>query len=371
MEVDLTIKNVLFEIISQVFMVHFGGFFQSLTDDFDDLSEAWMILLMDDENTNVPLVAHMMRRNAIIQKNLEDKLEEKRRLEVQVMQAELQLESKSRHLQDAKIIIRRERMHNKLMERKNKKMKDDLEVLLNQMPMNFKKETLAQLASHAELSTSDSHIDVDFTTDSSASTGISGASSHTSVQTEDSSDMEQAFCKRISSSTESDTSSVLSFCNMLQALKKRQHILRERGFLIGNKCAVCHKKFIYGRMEKFCGDCLACVHGRCQDRLPLPCIPTRKLNLRKMVSTTVADFCSPTFRPQIPAFIIHSVLVIEQSGFSQQGLYILPDYSRELATLQQELEWENFVPNFAQLKTSVVCELLKYANCTKNFNVYL
>jgi len=322
-----------------------------------------MKVLMDDRVKHELLVERLRVGDETMEKNLADVLKEKRRLESELAKVELQRPIASRQLEEAKRLMRRERMQTRLVERRNRVAKQTLDIYLNDMPMNFRRETLAKLATlEAPVSvSSDSNVEVDVTTDSAKSSSYvpSISSSQVPPLTEES-DLEQAFCKRISSSTESECSSVQLLSGMLEALKKRRHTLRDHCFMLGNKCCVCDKKFVCGRMELECKDCHAFAHKRCCERLVPPCIPTKNVSLRKVSSPSAANYCSPGFRPQIPAFVLHSVLTVESSGLHEERLYLLPDYSHQTTTLKQQLENVGYIANLSRLQASTVCELLKH-----------
>lgn len=309
------------------------------------------------------MLTYLQQNGELLQNSLQDALAEKSRLEAEVAKVELQRGMKTRQLEEARLLIRQERMQKKLVDRRNKKLRQELDIYLNEMPMNYKKEVIAKLeARTAQLQnslSSDSNVEVELTTDSSWSAATNSSSHRSPTMTEES-DMEQAFSKRISSSTDSEQSVIRLYPDMLNALKMRQHTTKERCYFVGNRCVVCEKKFVCGRMGLTCEDCQAAVHERCRDQLVLPCIPNKKSNPRKMSSKSVADFCVADFRPQIPAFVIHSVLAIEKRGLNVKGLYVLPVYSHESTTRKQQLDNDNCVPNLDKLDISTVCELLKH-----------
>lgn len=105
------------------------------------------------------------------------------------------------------------------------------------------------------------------------------------------------------------------------AFNSRRHNFISRIFIKLERCIFCERKLRCGQMAYKCAQCNAISHEECRNKVPLPCVamgtPTRK-----GTKSSITDLV-PSEGLKIPAFMVHLVNKIEQTGLHEIGLYRL------------------------------------------------
>lgn len=353
----------------------------------------------------------------LLDQKLHDTVAEKERITKELEASERLLQKRVQQEKDASSSLREERHRKKLAFRENTEIKQNLDSVLDTLPMNMKKEILSRINIVYD-SSSQSDIDI---TDSNLSSIIyseaespeehfskfyfkrssSVMSQSKELQTEDiykingkniainrsNVNLHQPECHtdfkiireshhishliasasanmslsvelldEVSSSSDSERSSLLLFPFMFDRIMKRPHDLKSRHFVVGDRCNVCFLRIGCGKKGFTCFDCYANVHSLCHQELALPCIP---VNTQKKEQVYIGDYCCPSFKPQIPALVIHCILQIEDRGLSQAGLYRESVYGRKLEEMKLICTKNRGVPNLNNVKIGIICVVLK------------
>lgn len=362
----------------------------SVVSEFDSLVNLLHQTSTGDANLQRLLLVGLHAKESLDQKQKDIK-SEMERIEKELAASTRTKQIRAEQVREAETSVRVERMRRKVALRAQQRAKEDLDSVLDTLPENMKREILAKTAVKYE-SSSQSDIDI---TDSNLSSFMQSESNSSDDQYShlDSQGRNQRFFSRrstlmqvtgtggsqlahqhqlaftmndlsllnpsddqVSSSTDSGRSSVQLFHMIFDKIKSRQHELKSRYFVVGDRCNVCNLRIGCGKKGFTCLDCRANVHSLCHQELAVPCIPT---NTHKNERFDVGDYCCPTFKPQIPALVIHCINQIEDRGLDQVGLYRMPAYGRTLREVKEFSEKNEGVPNLTKLKVNVICALLK------------
>lgn len=102
-------------------------------------------------------------------------------------------------------------------------------------------------------------------------------------------------------------------------INSRPHNFTQKKIIMPEFCLFCCKKIGFGRLVRKCVCCHAVVHTECEEKVPIPCVPSRTPTKKGAVGN-ISDF-SPTVGPLIPPIIVYCVMEIERRGLTAEGLY--------------------------------------------------
>ncbi|VEN47279.1 unnamed protein product [Callosobruchus maculatus] len=147
--------------------------------------------------------------------------------------------------------------------------------------------------------------------------------------------------------------------NMENNNNLRQHCFQQKTAMVPETCLGCDKRIKFSKRLSKCKECKCVCHPECQDRLPLPCMPSAFTpNQRKIVSGTVGDY-APTNTPMVPALIVHCITEIEQRGLNELGLYRVPGSEKEVRDLKERFLNGKGSPNLKDVDVHVLCSCVK------------
>ncbi|KAM9321542.1 rac GTPase-activating protein 1 [Gastrophryne carolinensis] len=148
-------------------------------------------------------------------------------------------------------------------------------------------------------------------------------------------------------------------CKTPQTQGIRLHEFVSKTVIKPESCVPCGKRIKFGKLSLKCRDCRVVAHPECQDRCPLPCIPTLGNTPVRIGEGTLADF-APQSSPMIPSIVVHCVSEIEQRGLHETGLYRLSGCDRTIKDLKEKFLRGKSVPLLSKVDDiHAVCGFLK------------
>ncbi|XP_060156003.1 rac GTPase-activating protein 1-like [Globicephala melas] len=139
----------------------------------------------------------------------------------------------------------------------------------------------------------------------------------------------------------------------------RLHDFVSKTVIKPESCVPCGKRIKFGKLSLKCRDCRVVSHPECQDRCPLPCIPTLIGTPVKIGEGMLADYVSQT-SPMIPSIVVHCVNEIEQRELTETGLYRISGCDRTVKELKEKFLRVKTVPLPSKVDDiHAICSLLK------------
>ncbi|NXH17654.1 RGAP1 protein, partial [Bucco capensis] len=139
----------------------------------------------------------------------------------------------------------------------------------------------------------------------------------------------------------------------------RLHAFISKTVIKPETCVPCGKRVKFGKLYLKCKDCRVVTHPECQERCPLPCIPTLTSTPVRIGEGTLLDFV-PATPPMIPSILVHCVNEIEQRGLQETGLYRISGCDKRVRELKDKLLRAKSLPLLSKVDDiHVICSLLK------------
>ncbi|NXI38900.1 RGAP1 protein, partial [Galbula dea] len=139
----------------------------------------------------------------------------------------------------------------------------------------------------------------------------------------------------------------------------RLHVFVSKTVIKPESCVPCGKRVKFGKLCLKCKDCRVVAHPECQERCPLPCIPTLPSTPVRIGEGSLMDFV-PSTPPMIPSLVVHCVNEIEQRGLHETGLYRISGCDKTVRELKEKLVRTKTLPLLSKVEDiHVVCSLLK------------
>ncbi|CAG2111028.1 unnamed protein product, partial [Medioppia subpectinata] len=106
-------------------------------------------------------------------------------------------------------------------------------------------------------------------------------------------------------------------------MSRRRHTFVMKTIVPKEICGVCGDCIQFSEKYKQCVDCIAISHMNCSAKLPVPCI--RYTNPTLKPSKLISNYVYPSFKPSIPALIIHCIREVEERCHecSPNSLYVM------------------------------------------------
>ncbi|XP_043269605.1 rac GTPase-activating protein 1-like [Venturia canescens] len=125
------------------------------------------------------------------------------------------------------------------------------------------------------------------------------------------------------------------------------------------KCSVCGERINTGiyTMALKCENCIAMVHIKCKEKLPIPCVPTPK-DCKYEGEKKPIECYAPKVSPMVPSLVVHCIREIESRGM-EEGLYRVSGNAQHIKNLKELFEKHKKAPILLNFDIPTIASALK------------
>jgi hypothetical protein len=142
---------------------------------------------------------------------------------------------------------------------------------------------------------------------------------------------------------------------------RRKHSFVTKTIVPKEICGICCETIKFSEKYIQCIDCIAISHLDCAPKIALPCIPYTNHNLKP--SKIISNYVYPSFKPSIPAILIHCCREIEERSFENvfNDLYVMKfEGLKQVKDLCDKiLKSKNGFPLLKDFNINLICGVVK------------